>query len=469
MPRPTRTRPIRGTPLLTGIGILAVVAVGAWCVRLGVPLQSGQEKLLLGHWYTWSSPSPASTRHGLVLVVALILLSVAWLAVAYVLYARPHLGRWVTRAACLWVAPFALGAPFQSRDVYAYVAQGALLRRGIDPYTRGPSALGAHDLLLQAVDPRWRSVGSPYGPVALRLAEAAAAVGGQGVGSVVALRVLAVLSVLGVVVLRRREAPPGRADLVTWLSLSPLVLVQLISAVHWEAEIALLLVTAIVLARRGHLVGSVLLALLACEVKASAAVVVAVLAVQALRHRGLASVLPLLGSVVLAGLAAVALYRSDPWGWLPNLAGTAGTWSPFAPSTTLYLVLSHLQPEQDLLTLCRALAAAAAVTAAALVLRTEDADLAARAGLLSLAAVAALPTVWPWYVAPAALLTLLSRPRLWWWGAVIAVTSSLAALPIGSEAAQLTMISAEAVALAVSLSGPLRSVWVSRSARPGQP
>lgn len=444
--------PVRRQQVLCATVLLVGVAVGGWTVRLGTSLQSRPEKRLLGSWYRWSLPVEVRPDHQYLLAGALGLLAGAWLAMAWLIHASPDLARWTSRASWLWIAPFALGSPFQSRDVYAYAAQGALLQHGLDPYTTGPRALGSHDPLLQAVDPRWRAAGAPYGPLALRLSGLATSVGGHGVGALLVLRVLSLLCVLGSVLLLRREAPEGKAALVTWLALSPLVLVQLVGAVHWEAEMGLLLVVAVVLARRGHVMASVLAGLLASEVKASALVVVLVLGGHAVWRRRWRAV-P--GLVVAAGLAvvlAVVAYPRDPWGWVANLRGTARSWSAFTPSTTLYLVVNHVVPRLGAsLAVCHLLAVLAASAVALRLLRQHRHDVAASAGVLMLAALAALPTVWPWYLAPATSLVLLSRPRFWWWGAGIAVTSSLAALPIASSAAQRSMVAAEAAAVLVWL------------------
>src|SRR5262249_23426159 len=61
--------------------------------------------------------------------------------------------------------PPAPGPPLLSSDVYTYAAQGLLVGRGLDPYSVGPSALGS-GAASAAVDPTWRSVPSPYGPLA---------------------------------------------------------------------------------------------------------------------------------------------------------------------------------------------------------------------------------------------------------------------------------------------------------------
>jgi hypothetical protein len=450
------------------VALLAGPVAAVWTVWLGVPLQSRPEKRLLGTWYLLSTPLRPGTLDGYWLVAAISLLCLLWLRVAWTVHCHPGFGRWATRAAWLWVAPFALAAPFQSRDVYSYIAQGAVLDRGLDPYRSAPQVLGAHNLMLQAVDPSWRFAAAPYGPVALRLSQAAIALGGHGAGALVVLRVLALISVLGIVLLLR-QGTPAHKDLVTWLALSPLTLVQLIAAMHWEAEQGLVLVLAIVLAQRGHLEVSLLVALVACDIKASALVVVAVLALEALRRRGRHAAADMLLAVAIAGVATVLSYQRDAWGWVGNLGVAAKGWSPYTPAATLFLVLGHLQPgHAQLLSMCRALIVVAAAVLVLVILRRPGRDVATTSCALLLAGIAALPTVWPWYIAPATLLMLLGTPRRWWWGAALAAAGSLAALPITTEPAQRVNVAAEAVAVVASLSVFLRSRRTSLRALSGR-
>ncbi|MDX6215779.1 MAG: hypothetical protein QOG99_1363 [Frankiales bacterium] len=436
-PRRAKSGP-RRTGWLVLAPILAGPVVAVFVVGTGVQLQSGSEKQLLGSWYRWSSVPQLPGRPSIAMVVAVALLVALWGLVAWQVSTTPVVARWVRRVGWMWAAPFALGAPFLSRDVYAYVAQGAVLEHGLNPYTTAPSALGGHDPLVQAVDPQWRSSPAPYGPLALRLAQASTVVGGHGVGAFVVLRLLAVLSVLGVVLLLRRAAPAQHRDLVTWLTLSPLTLLQLVAATHWEAELSLLLVLSVLLARRGHVIWSLLVAGVACEIKAFALVVVAVLALDALRQRGLRFAPRLVAALVACVGMAVVIYPRDPWGWIGNLHGATKGWSPYAPSSTLYQVLGHLHPGHAglLLEISRYAVMGVAAVVGLLALRRRDLEVPVLAGVLLVAGIGALPTVWPWYVAPAVLLVLAGRTRLWWWGALLAGLSGMAALPIGAVRAQ---------------------------------
>lgn len=69
--------------------------------------------------------------------------------------------------AAAWTAPLIIAPPLYSRDVYSYLAQGAVALRGFDPYSRGAAVL---DLPLRGnVAGLWQETPSPYGPLFLLL------------------------------------------------------------------------------------------------------------------------------------------------------------------------------------------------------------------------------------------------------------------------------------------------------------
>ena len=68
-----------------------------------------------------------------------------------------------------WLVPMLLSPPLFTRDVYAYLAQGALALHGVDPYTAGPEVLSGP--ITDNVDGLWQTTGSPYGPLFLLLAK----------------------------------------------------------------------------------------------------------------------------------------------------------------------------------------------------------------------------------------------------------------------------------------------------------
>src|SRR5262249_25906530 len=76
----------------------------------------------------------------------------------------------VKLAGLTWMAPVLLCPPLFTRDVYSYLAQGALALRGLDPYEFGPSKLppGA---IADNVHYVWQTTPAPYGPLFIFIAK----------------------------------------------------------------------------------------------------------------------------------------------------------------------------------------------------------------------------------------------------------------------------------------------------------
>ncbi len=171
---------------------------------------------------------------------------------------------WVVVTSLGWNLPFALGPPLFSRDVYAYAGQGELARHGLDPATHGISALRTlghrMDPFVVAVDPRWRDTHAPYGSTAVFVEKAAAAAGealsGTGpLDAVIALRLVAMISVVALVTLTLRLLP-GRGDsqrialVLALLAANPVTAIHLVGGAHLDALAATLTVAALVVERQ---------------------------------------------------------------------------------------------------------------------------------------------------------------------------------------------------------------------------
>src|SRR5882757_8314501 len=119
----------------------------------------------------WYTPQPTVTFAAAALGYAgLIFLVVSWWRLGRLAASgRAGDGRAMVTTFWWWAAPLALSAPMFSRDVYSYVAQGAMAARGMDVYTGGPPLLGGP--LTAVVDALWRDTPAPYGPVFVWLAD----------------------------------------------------------------------------------------------------------------------------------------------------------------------------------------------------------------------------------------------------------------------------------------------------------
>ena len=167
-------------------GSLGVVLAGAGSARSRVP-----------HAYRWWLSVGHAGHHAgyLVIYACLALLTVSWAAVG--VHAR-H-GNLTPRRAwtllALWGTPLFVGAPVFSRDVYSYVADGVLARRGFNPYVASPHLLAGGPLYASIAEV-WRHSSSPYGPLFEILAHLCASVAGSSlIAQVLVFRAVELLGV----------------------------------------------------------------------------------------------------------------------------------------------------------------------------------------------------------------------------------------------------------------------------------
>ena len=221
---------------LTGTLLMGVGALGAGALPVPNPLFGLR---LLG------LPSRNATIAIAITYAGIGLLVVAWLWIGKMLRSNgavapaPNRAQ-LARTAVLWAIPLAVAPPLFSRDVYSYLAQSAILARGLDPYVLGPAqALGVDDPLTRSIPTIWRDTPAPYGPFFLWLGRGITALTGNDVVlGLFAHRVLALMGV-GLIVwaipkLARRCGLD--AGLALWLgAANPLVLFHLVSGIHNES------------------------------------------------------------------------------------------------------------------------------------------------------------------------------------------------------------------------------------------
>ncbi|MFF3690049.1 polyprenol phosphomannose-dependent alpha 1,6 mannosyltransferase MptB [Streptomyces sp. NPDC002187] len=220
---------------------------------------------------------PGSGRAALGLVgvyFGLVLLIAAWWMLGRAVRGPgPPSPRTLLLTLALWAAPLVVAPPLFSRDVYSYVAQGAMVDAQLDVYAYGPSRLGGP--LTAEVAPLWRDTPTPYGPVFLACASAVAGVTrAQMSTGVFGMRLVALLG-LGLMaaalprLARHCGADPAAA---LWLgALNPLVLLHLVAGAHNDAVMLGLMGTGLVAALGGRPVPATVLVTLAALVKAPAA------------------------------------------------------------------------------------------------------------------------------------------------------------------------------------------------------
>jgi alpha-1,6-mannosyltransferase len=294
--------------------------------------------------------------------VAMVVLAWLWLG----RLARPGRARLLSRSqldrtVATWAVPLALAPPLFSKDVYSYLAQSAMVARGLDPYTTGVAeGLGVGDPLVRTIPNLWRDTPAPYGPLFLGLGRIITAIAGENVVvSVLLHRVLALTGLVMIIWALPRLARRFGADPVgaLWLgAANPLVLFHLVSGVHNEAlMIGLMLVgfevalrppgwgppgsASSALATLPWLPGAVLISL-AAMVKVPALLALGFLGALLARRRGgrasdLARVAGQMTTVTVTVTVAVGLGTTLGFGWLGALGTPNAVRSWLSPVTDL--------------------------------------------------------------------------------------------------------------------------------------
>ncbi|MGW2977874.1 polyprenol phosphomannose-dependent alpha 1,6 mannosyltransferase MptB [Streptomyces humidus] len=270
------------------------------------------------------APSSAHAVLGLVGVYfGLVLLTAAWLLLGRLVRgAQPPTPRALVLVLAVWAAPLLIAPPLFSRDVYSYLAQGAMVDAHLDVYTHGPARLGGP--LAEEVAPLWRHTAAPYGPVFLALAAALSALtrGALSAGLLgmrcVALSGVALMTAALPRLARHSGADPSAA---LWLGvLNPLVLLHLVGGAHNDAIMLGLLGVGLVAALGGRPALGAVLVTLAALVKAPAALgLVAIVVLQL--HAGRRPVRALLatgGASAVTTVVATAVAGTG-YGWTTAL------------------------------------------------------------------------------------------------------------------------------------------------------
>ena len=446
-PRPAATihalRTVRRMGL-AGSLLLALGALGAGAVPLPNPLAGLR---LVGLPARNPTISLAVAYAGVALVV------LAWSRIALQWRARrPPSRPELARAAATWAAPLLFAPPLFSRDVYSYLAQGAIFARGLDPYRLGPAlALGIDDPLVRSIPDLWRDTPAPYGPLFLMIGRSVTELTDEDVLlGVLAYRIVALAGLAMIVwalprLARRVGADPDRA--LWWGAANPLVLLHVVGGAHNDGLMVGLMVAGLeiglagVAARRhGVLIAGAGLIVAASAVKAPAILALAYLGLTQARSRG--GRLPdiVRGAGLLTGVAAaiylaLALSTGLGMGWLTALEVPGSVVSFLSLTTDLAIMAivlgdvaglgAHVDTDLALLHGAGVLVAAALVARSLLgVLRGRDpiASLAAGMAALALLAVQTQPWYLLWALAPAAAT---DRPRLQallGWGCVVLAT-----------------------------------------------
>jgi alpha-1,6-mannosyltransferase len=391
-----------------GAVLLAAGGLGAGAIVRRDPLLSGTilNALRYGHGHDLAF---------MVLFTGLGLVVLSWIRLGRLVLAGEAGGRIVAVASAAWIAPLIIAPPLYSRDVYSYLAQGAVALRGFDPYTEGASVL---ELPLRGnVAGLWQETPSPYGPLFLLLGKATVFLTGDNVilGAIfMRVAVLAGLVLLVWAIPGLTHHLGGRTSVALWLTVAnPLVVALGIGGAHNDVlMVGLMAVGVLKVLDRRHLSGFALIAL-AAAVKATALLVAPFLVwVWAARLSGSARHRFLVaagagGAVFAISFAAATVVAGVDLGWIGVLRsqGPLLTWMslPCAAAELLfYSVGTHIPgfTRDGFLGFFRA--AGVIVLAGVLVrqwwlAREGGVEAIRRATIALLAASLLAPSVLPWY------------------------------------------------------------------------
>ncbi|MFB8280695.1 alpha-(1-_6)-mannopyranosyltransferase A [Nocardia colli] len=174
----------------------------------------------------------------------------------------------------IWITPLLFAVPMFSQDVYSYLAQGALLRDGFDPYVVGPIANPG--VLLDNVSPVWKTTTAPYGPIFLLLGRGITSITGDNVvAGTIAMRLVMLpgLALMMWAVPYLTKHLGGKPTVALWLAvLNPLVLIHLWGGVHNEMLMVGLMCAGIALVLERHHVAGIVVVAIGVAIKATAGI-----------------------------------------------------------------------------------------------------------------------------------------------------------------------------------------------------
>jgi alpha-1,6-mannosyltransferase len=315
-------------PALLGFLGAALIALGG----LGAGSTRYRDPVLESLHLSWLRFGHGLVVSSLVLWIGVALIVVAWLWLGRrITDGRPDDEYTMIATTGLWLTPLLLSVPLFSRDTYSYLAQGALLRDGFDPYVVGP--IENPNSLLDNVSSIWSTTPAPYGPAFILVAKFVTSVAGDHVVAGTILLRLCMLPGLALLIwaaVRIARHVGANAAVALWICvLNPLVIIHLMGGVHNETLMLGLMMAGIALMfGRRHVAGATLIAV-AVAVKATAVLAMPFMVWVWMRHipgnrlrafaiASAASVATFIAVfAVLSALAGVGL------GWLTALAGSA--------------------------------------------------------------------------------------------------------------------------------------------------
>ena len=345
-PVPDAPRHPRGTIVLGTVGsvvlLLASFAAAAGSVR----------HPFLGGALDWLNYGHGHMLAELVTYLGYGLLVSAWILLGRLVIAGRVRTRSVLLAAACWTVPVLFAPALFTRDVFSYLAQGAVALEGFDPFTVPPTVLGASSEILGNVHPFWQGTPAPYGPLFILLAKGTVwLVGSHVYAGIVVTRLIEVaglaLLVWALPGLVRHLG--GKLPVAAWLLLAgPLTVVHLVGGPHNDLlMIGLLAAGTLLVLDRKHVLG-IAVVTLGVAVKASAGIALPFLVwvwaarLESTRLRNFVRATACALGVFAAVFAAVSLAAWVNLGWLTQVNASSRLVNWLSPPTALGELLAGL-------------------------------------------------------------------------------------------------------------------------------
>jgi alpha-1,6-mannosyltransferase len=339
----------------------------------------------------------------------------AWIRLGRDVLAHRARGRAVLTTAAVWTAPLLFSPPLFTRDVFSYLAQGALPLAGFDPYAVGPEAMPG--IFTDNVHYFWQDTPAPYGPLFILIAKTVAWLTGDTIILGVVLMRLALLPGLLLFVwalpeLTRRLG--GRVPVALWVAVAnPVMVIHMVGGGHNDLLVVGLLAAGALVALRGGHIAAIVLVTGAMAVKASAAIALPFLVLVWAAHMSgtqrarIVKAIAAGSSIFVVVFAACTVAAGVGLGWLPALSAPSMivNWMslPTAVGQFTHSLISLIVnvPTQPFINITRVLGGILLVYIAVRqwwAARDGGPDAVRRAGIVLLATAVLSPAMLPWYV-----------------------------------------------------------------------
>jgi alpha-1,6-mannosyltransferase len=311
---------------LAGSVLLAVMAVGGGGILITDPLITGGPL----SWIRYGHGRDLAT---VALYLGVGLLVWAWVRLGRDVLAGTATGRHVLAAGAAWTAPMLLSPPLFTRDVYSYLAQGALALRGLDPYTVGPAELPPGPIA-DNVHYVWQTTPAPYGPAFILIAKIMSWLTTEdAILGVIGMRLVLLVGLILLVLAVPRLADElgGTRSVALWLTVAnPMTIIHLVGGPHNDLLMIGLLAAGTLLVLQHRHVTGIALVTAAVAVKASAVIALPFLVwIWAARLPGARR-----AQLLWAGAVSVSVFGAVFTG-LTLLAGVGLGWIPALSAPSL--------------------------------------------------------------------------------------------------------------------------------------